>query len=128
MVFVVYMPKKLSVPRPPHGARLVALRKAANLTQTELAALVGESQTNIAYWERIDRPPRSDVLPKLADALGVGVQDLLKLDALPAKRRSGPVGRVRQAFEEVPRLPRREQNKVVEFVFALVKNYSSKAG
>jgi len=105
----------------------VQLRKAAGLTQAEVAHLVGEKQQNIAYWEQSDKPPRSDVLPKLAEVLGVSVEVLLSIDAAP-KRRGGPVGQVRRVFEEVSRLPRREQKKVVEFVSALVSQYKSQAG
>ncbi|MBK7951648.1 MAG: helix-turn-helix transcriptional regulator [Deltaproteobacteria bacterium] len=46
------MPRKLQRTRPKQGSRLAALRRAAGLTQTELAQLVGETQQNIAYWEQ----------------------------------------------------------------------------
>jgi len=121
------MPRTLSKPRPVQGTRLLELRKAANLSQAELAALVGETQRNIAYWEQSDKPPRSDVLEKLADVLGVRVESLLRPDG-PQIRRSGPVGKARLVFEEVSRLPRREQDKVVEFVSALVSQYKARAG
>ena len=29
------------------------------------------------FWERSEKPPRSEVLPKMAEALGVSVEDLL---------------------------------------------------
>lgn len=116
------MPRPLSRPRPRHGARLFELRKAANLSQTELAELVGETQTNIAYWEQSDKPPRSDVLPKLAEILGVRVENLLFPDSQP-RRRGGPVGKVRRVFEEVSQLPKREQKKIVDTVSALVNGY-----
>lgn len=38
-------------------------------------------------------------------------------------RKSQPVGKVRQAFEEVSKLPRRQQDKIVEFVTAFVQHY-----
>lgn len=122
------MPRTLSKPRPVQGTRLLELRKAANLSQAELAALVGDTQRNIAYWEQSDKPPRSDVLPKLADALGVDVDVFLHVEHAPPKRRGGPVGNVRRLFEEVSQLPRREQNKVVEFISAFVQQHKSQAG
>jgi len=121
------MARRLTKPRPAQGTRLVALRKDAGLTQAELAELVDETQQNIAYWEQSDKPPRSDVLPTMADALGVEVEDLLHLDKRPL-RRSGPVGKVRQLFDEVSHLPRREQSKVIEIVSALVGQYKSRTG
>jgi transcriptional regulator with XRE-family HTH domain len=107
--------------RPRQGARLAELRKAAGLSQAELGKLIDESQQNIAYWELSDRPPRSDALPKLARVLGVKVEDLLDLDRVV--RRGGPAGKMRKLFDEASRLPRRQQDKIVEFLTPLVEQY-----
>jgi transcriptional regulator with XRE-family HTH domain len=120
------MGRKLRKPRPPQAARLVALRKATGLSQAELARLVGEPQANIAFWERTDKPPRSDVLPKLADALGVRIEELLDAHAPPA-RRALPAGQIRRVFDEVQKLPRRQQQKVLEVVSAIVEQFKRKA-
>lgn len=122
------MARRLTKNRPSQGSRLVELRRAAGLTQVELAELIGEKQQNVAYWEQSDKPPRSDVLPRLAEALGVEVEAFLHVDQPPPKRRGGPVGNVRRLFQEVSQLPRREQNKVVEFVSAFVRQHRSQAG
>ena len=120
------MPRTLSKSRPRQGARLAELRKAAHLSQAALARLIGESQQNVAFWEQSDKPPRSDVLPKLARILGVSVEALLDVTH-PVGRRTGPVGKVRKVFEDVSELPRRQQEKVVEFVSALVEQYKRQA-
>jgi transcriptional regulator with XRE-family HTH domain len=120
------MGRKLKKPRPPRAARLVALRKAAGLSQAELARLIGEPQANIAYWERTEKPPRSDVLPKLADVLGVRIEELLDVQA-SRSRRSAPAGQARRLFEEVQKLPRRQQQKVLDVVSAIVEQYKRKA-
>jgi transcriptional regulator with XRE-family HTH domain len=126
--FVPRKPKRPRGPRPKQGARLLALRKAAGLTQTELARFLEVPQPNITFWEWSDKPPRSDVLPKMAEALGVGVEDLLfESRAETLAKRPGPVGEVQRAFEEVRSLPRKQQRKVVEFVFAFVNEYKRKA-
>jgi len=123
------MARKLSKPRPAQGAHLVALRKAAGFSQTELAELVGESQANIAYWERIAKPPRSDVLPRMAEVLGVSLDELLNTNAVRKRtKRSGPVGRTQKLFEDVAKLPRRQQEKVVDVVSAMVEQFRRKAG
>jgi len=117
-------------PRPRQGAHLLALRKTAGLTQIELAKFLDVPQANIAFWEWSDKPPRSDLLPNMAKALGVSVEDLIvgtRADAALAKR-PGPMGEVQRAFEEVRSLPRKQQRKVVEFVFAFVNEYKRKAG
>jgi transcriptional regulator with XRE-family HTH domain len=122
------MPRKLSKPRPRQGARLAALRRAAGLTQTELADVVGETQRNIAYWEQADKPPRSDVIPRLASVLGVSVETLLTADGelAPAHQR-GSVGRAQKAFQKVAQLPRRQQDKIIEIVEAFVAQQERRA-
>jgi len=112
--------------RPAQGKRLVELRKVAGLSQYELAEMIGEPQPNIAYWELSDKPPRSDVLHKLADALGVSITDLLSINGqrtMVRKVSGKPPGKLRKVFEDVSRLPRRQQEKIIEFVTAFVKHY-----
>ncbi len=75
------IPRRLAKPPPKQAARLVQLRKAAGLSQAELAKLVRVSPKTIAFWETSHLPPRSDVLPQLAKALGVRVEDHLRRSA-----------------------------------------------
>jgi transcriptional regulator with XRE-family HTH domain len=106
---------------------MLALRQAAGLSQAELARAVGESQQNIALWEQSDKPPRSDVLPKIAKALGVSIDVLLNVELAPRPpRRPGPAGKVGKLFEEVSKLPRRQQDKIVEFLSPIVEDYKKK--
>ena len=106
---------------------MAAFRRAAGLTQTELAKLVGEPQQNIAFWEQSDKPPRSDALPKLAKVLGVSVEQLVSGNAVSTKR-SGPIGRAQKVFEEVSKLPRRQQDKLLDVISAYVEQFKRKAG
>jgi transcriptional regulator with XRE-family HTH domain len=121
------VPPKLQRPRPRRGAHLTALRKAAGLSQAELASAIGETQQNVAYWEQSEYPPRADVLPRLAKTLGVRVEDVIAIETTTPARRPGPVGRAQKAFEQVARLPRRQQDKIIEIVEALVAQHSRKA-
>ena len=115
--------RKLTKPRPRQGARLAALRRKAGLSQADLGQLIGESQQNVAFWEQSEKPPRSDVLPRLADVLGVEIAELLEPGRRTGAKKGGPVGRVRRVFEEVSRLPRRQQDKVIEVVDAMIQQY-----
>jgi len=117
------MVRRAAKNRPRQGARLVELRQAAGLSQADLARLVDESQQNIAYWELTDKPPRSDAIPKLAKVLGVRVEALLDADEPIVRRGTGPVGKVHKVLEEVSRLPRAQQEKVVDVVTAIVEQY-----
>jgi transcriptional regulator with XRE-family HTH domain len=119
------MGRKLSKPRPLQGARIAQLRKAAGLSQYQLAHLLGESQANIAFWEKSDKPPRADLLPALAKIFHVPIDALIANSAnkvFPSLK-SGPVGKVRRVFDEVSKLPRNQQDKIVEFVSFFIKQY-----
>lgn len=56
------------------------LRKAADLTQCQLAELVGVTQSTVASWEAGEKWPRAQMLPALAAALGCTVNDLYRTD------------------------------------------------
>jgi transcriptional regulator with XRE-family HTH domain len=124
------MPRKSTKTKPPQGMKLAELRKDAGLSQYELAAYVGVPQANIAFWERSEKPPRSEVLPKMAEALGVSVEALLIVgDEKSLKRKATkssnrrPAGKVREVFDRVSKLPRRQQEHIVNWVSAYVSQY-----
>jgi transcriptional regulator with XRE-family HTH domain len=93
-------------------SNLRRLREAAGLSVRELAKQIGESHTNVSYWERSGQIPRSDVLAPMAKALGVTVHDLLG-EPKPG-RAVTPGGKLGQVFGQVAKLPRRQQQKVIE--------------
>lgn len=99
--------------------RLRQLREALGISVRELARQIDEQHTNVSFWERTGTLPRSNVLVALAKALGVSVEELLG-EAKP-RRAAAPGGKVRQVFEQVQKLPRRKQDKIVEVVEALLK-------
>lgn len=111
-------------PRPKQGARLLALREAAGLTQLELAKALNVPQANIAFWEWSEKPPRGEVLPAMAKALGCRVDDLLiDVERPRGAKRAGPVGKLQRAFEDASRLPRSKQDLVVQFVATLIDQH-----
>lgn len=105
------------------GERIARLREQAGLSQQQLAERLGINQQMVAYWERRAATLRPDQLTALAEALKTSADELL--GKAPSKSRgSGPSGRVRQVFEAVSRLPRRQQQKIAEVVEALVAQQS----
>ncbi len=104
--------------RPPMAQRLVELRQQAGLTQTELAAAVGVAVSNIAFWELKGTPPRGEVLPALAKALGVSVDAIL---GVTPPKPVAPKSRLQELFQATAKLPRRKQQKIAEVVEALLK-------
>jgi|SRR3990167_4289002 len=118
----VDMARKATRAKPKQGAYLAELRKAAGLSQAELGRLTGETQQNIAFWEQCDYPPRSDILIKMSKVLGVAVEDLLTGQPTQ-KRKGGPTGKVQKIFEDVSRLPKRQQEKIIDVVTAFVSQH-----
>jgi transcriptional regulator with XRE-family HTH domain len=113
--------------RPPLGLRLTELREAAGLTQIQLAGRIGVHPSNIGFWELSGTPPRGEVLPKMAHALGVSVDELLGITP-PKPKRQAAKGRLQNVFEAAAKLPRRQQEKVAEFVGAFVKQHANGNG
>ncbi len=56
--------------------RLAGLRKAAGFTHVELAAELGISQRLVAYYESPAATPPDNLLPQIAAARGVTIEDL----------------------------------------------------
>ena len=113
--------------RPPLGERIATLREQAGLSQQQLAERLGVNQQMIAYWERRAATLRPDQLTALADALQISIDQLLG-KAAPKVRGSGPSGKMRQTFEAVSRLPRRQQQKIAEVITALVAQHRNANG
>ena len=113
----------MSAPDPQRGEQLRAMREAAGLSQRDLASRLGIHHSNIGYWERSGQPPRSDLLAAMAEALGVSIEQLLG-QAPHRAQTAAPNGRSRLAFQAVSRLPKRQQQKIVEVVEALVAKHA----
>jgi transcriptional regulator with XRE-family HTH domain len=107
-------------------SNLRRLREVAGLSVRELARQIGESHTNVIYWERSGQIPRSDVLAPMAKALGVTVHDLLG-EPKPG-RVVAPGGKLGQVFEQVAKLPRRQQQKVIEMAEGFLSLHKSANG
>ena len=90
----------------------------------QLANKVGVNHSSIAFWELSGTPPRGEVLPKLAQALGVSVDAILGVTP-PKPKRQAAKGRLQRVFEDAAKLPRRQQEKVAEFVDAFVKQHAT---
>ena len=107
--------------RPEFGQRMADARQRAGLTQTELAKKLGVTQQVIAAWERRVIALRPNQIKALAQAINTTADYLIGVTE-SWKGAKGPSGKVRQVFEQVSRLPRRQQQKVVEFVEAFVQH------
>ena len=108
------------------GSHLKDLRKAAGLSQKALGTLLGVPQSNISFWEKCDKPPRGEILPTLAQALNISVDEILGIEPIKPKKQQAAKGKLQQLFEAASQMPRRQQEKIISvlepFVAAHVSN------
>jgi transcriptional regulator with XRE-family HTH domain len=102
-------------PRTPFGERLYNLREEAGLTQAQVADKLGISHRAYAFWEREPTAIRAEQLAILADLFQVSADLLIGRDA-PKPRGSGPTGKLRQVFDTASKLPRRQQQRIINVV------------
>jgi len=101
------------------GARLTELRKAAGYTQVELAAALETSQRMIAYYEtRAEHAPAA-LLPRMAEALGVSVEELLGIK--PVKRSKKPDTRVQRRLQQIEKMDPRERRQLLQVIDAFIE-------
>jgi len=106
--------------QPEYGSHLASLRKAAALSQQQLADIVGVRQATVAAWERSATPPRGEFLVALSEALGVSLEELLKSKGKKAARHRGPSSKLESLLEEVAKLPRRRQQRITSVLEAML--------
>jgi transcriptional regulator with XRE-family HTH domain len=97
------------------GERIALARQTAGLTQQQLAERLGVSQQMVGYLEVRPVAVRPELLTTISKVLNVALDELVGGNAVPRKPR-GPAGRVRRVFEEVSRLPRNRQQRILATV------------
>lgn len=97
------------------GNRLAQLRKAAGLTQVQLAETLGISQQMVASYEVGRRRIPVSLLPALAQALKVQVDDLLG-SAAKVQAKRGPASQLQRSIERIGELPKPKQRFVLEML------------
>ena len=101
------------------GKRLAQLRKARGLTQTELGDKVGISFRMVAYYEGQTNYLPTHILPQLARALGVSVDELTDSSTVSVV----PVdvdGQVWRRFLRLHELPTRAKSAAIQQLDAIL--------
>ena len=101
------------------GERIAQLRKARNLTQAQLAEVLGVAQQTVQGYEAGSRRIPVSTLPVVADTLAVSLDELFGSRAKAARAsgsRRGPVPQWQQHIEAISRLPRSRQQFVADML------------
>ena len=108
---------------PELGGRVSQLRKAAGLSQLQLAEKLGVTQPLISRYEKGDRRMYDDLIIEMAKALKVTPNDLLGVS--PSKPIAPDVQsisrRMIKYLKKVEALPRRAQDKVITTIELALK-------
>ncbi len=67
------------------GKTIAALRREKNMTQAELAEQMGVTEKAVSKWERDLSYPDTATLPRLAEILGVTIDELMLANGEAAK-------------------------------------------
>ncbi|MGI8894785.1 MAG: helix-turn-helix domain-containing protein [Casimicrobiaceae bacterium] len=122
------MPRKINAEAATgFGTRLAALRKAAGITQTALAAEIGISQRMMAYYEGPSAHPPANLLSAMAKALGVSVDAVLGTET--AKRRTKATDtRLQRRLQQIEKLDAGERQQVLQVLDAFIERGQLKRG
>jgi transcriptional regulator with XRE-family HTH domain len=109
-----------TTPSTESGDRLAALRKAAGLSQAQLAEAVGIPARSVTFYERKAQSLPSHLVPKFAEVLGVTVEQVLGINAKNGSAKRGPKSELERRLETISRLSRTEQKRILQVVDALL--------
>ncbi len=93
----------------------MCLRKQQDITQVQLAELIGITQQTVNSYETGRRRIPVSLLPAIAKRLGVAVEVLLTDDSKAAAKR-GPTPKLQQQMDRINQLPRARQQFVMEVI------------
>ena len=103
------------------GERLAQLRKAAGYTQVEFAAEVGITQRMVAYYEAPNAQPPARLLPQIATALGVTIDELFGRSAQRKLAKQEGDSRLRRRLLAIEKLDVAEKRQVLQVIDALIE-------
>jgi transcriptional regulator with XRE-family HTH domain len=114
------MPKRKTEVIEGFGARLSELRKVAGYTQVEFATELGITQRMVAYYEAPDAHPPAHLLPRMALALGVGVDVLLGV-AAPRRGKKLATNRLERRLLEITKLDPKAQRQITQLLDTFIE-------
>ncbi len=84
------------------GEIISTLRREKNMTQRELADMLNITDKAVSKWERDIACPDTQTIPKLAEILGVSVEELMNAKSVPASGHKGAGYLVNIILKAVP--------------------------
>ena len=104
------------------GKRIAQIRKAQDLTQTQLADQLGIAQQTMAHYEGGNLRISVATLLATAEALNVSMDDFLYDETtIKGKVKRGPDSKLQQQVEKIRLLPRAKQQFVMDMLDTVIQ-------
>lgn len=103
--------------------RLIRIRKAKNISQKELADLIGVSPRVMAYYETETERPPATKLVQLAKALKVSLDELMGIKSFTHEELVKNK-KILKKMKELDQLPPQDQKAVFRFIDALMAKHA----
>ena len=104
------------------GKRLIKLRKSRQLTQIELAELVDVQPRLVVRWELDEGKPQFDYVVKLADALEVSLDYLIRgTDSYKPPAFDVKNKKLKTLCKKVDQLSKNDQDMVCQFLEKVIR-------
>jgi len=97
------------------------LRRDAGFTQVEFAAEVGITQRMVAYYESPNATPPATLLPAIATALGVSIDELFGRAAKRRLVKQEGDSRLRRRLLAIEKLDVAEKRQVLQLLDAFIE-------
>ena len=119
-MILINMGRRATTERPPFGRHLLELRSKAGLTAEELGKRVGKGKSTVIAWEVNGNIGEATMIPKVAHALGVSLEELL--NTKPVRNgHPGKIGILEEVFREASQLPRSRQKHLARLIAGMVE-------
>ena len=109
------------------GERIARIRKERGFTQVELATRIGIIQTIVSALERNERKLSTEMAVRFAQALDVGLDELLG-SGRPEKKGKKPSRKILRRLEKIETLPRTQQTAVLKMIDNALELHTLKTG
>lgn len=108
-------------PATEYGKHLASLRKAAGLSQVEMAQSLGIPQRTLSFYEQKGVYLPSNLVKPMAELLGTSIEVILNISKAKEGKR-GPKSKLERLFAKVAELPLSKQDLVARLLGEIIGN------
>ncbi len=108
------------------GKRIIELRKAKNMSQSELAKKVNLSYAQIGRYETKGVQPPAEILKKMADTLDTTVDFIINGATDEKAKASLKDAELIRYFKDMETLPQSEKSTLIKLIGAYIRDFKAR--